>query len=308
MYATARYMQGAVVTPAVVLTIAGSDSGGGAGIQADLRTFAALGVHGATAITAVTAQNTAEVRAVHALPPDVVDAQIAAVLADLPVAAVKTGMLATTEIAEVVAGWARAGKLPHLVVDPVLVASSGGRLFDASFESAYLDLLFPVTEVVTPNLAEAEVLLGRQISTVDQMAEAAEELGKTGAGTVVVKGGHLHGPDAVDVVWHAGAATELRRPWVATTNSHGTGCSFASAIAAGLARGRPVLPALTEAKDFVTAALTGGAGWHLGAGHGPIDHMGWTNDTAGRGAGAPRTGGAWGPRRGGEAARDKETP
>jgi hydroxymethylpyrimidine/phosphomethylpyrimidine kinase len=266
-----------MTTPAVALTIAGSDSGGGAGIQADLRTFAALGVHGACAITAVTAQNTAEVRAVHPLPPDVVDAQIAAVLADLHVAAVKTGMLATTEIAQVVAARARAGELPRLVVDPVLVASSGGRLFDASFESAYLDLLFPVAEVVTPNLAEAEVLLGRQLSTLDDMAEAAEELAKTGAGCVVVKGGHLHGAEAVDVVWHAGGVTELRRPWVATTNNHGTGCSFASAIAAGLARGHPVPEALAQAKDFVTGALAGGAGWRLGAGHGPIDHMGWTS-------------------------------
>lgn len=272
-------------TPPVVLTIAGSDSGGGAGIQADLRTFAAFGVHGATAITAVTAQNTAEVRSVHDLPPEVVDAQISAVLADLPVAATKTGMLATTAIAEVVAGRARAGELPRLVVDPVLVASSGGRLFDTSFESAYLDLLFPVAEVVTPNLAEAEVLVGRQIRTLDDMAEAAEELAKTGAGCVVVKGGHFTGDrglpgvaaaDAVDVVWHAGALNELRRPWVTTANNHGTGCSFASAIAAGLARGRTLAGALSEAKDFVTAALAGGAGWRLGAGHGPIDHLGWT--------------------------------
>ncbi len=264
--------------PRVVLTVAGSDSGGGAGIQADLRTFAALGVHGACAITAVTAQNTAEVRAVHPLPPEIVDAQIAAVLADLDVAAVKTGMLATIEIASVVAERARSGALPNLVVDPVLVASSGGRLFDAGFESAYLDLLLPVAAVVTPNLAEAEVLLGRQLSTVDDMAGAAEELAKTGAGCVVVKGGHLHGQEAVDVVWHAGEVAELRRPWVDTANNHGTGCSFASATAAGLARGRPVLEALAEAKDFVTTALAGGAPWRLGAGHGPLDHMGWTSN------------------------------
>jgi hydroxymethylpyrimidine/phosphomethylpyrimidine kinase len=263
--------------PEVVLTIAGSDSGGGAGIQADLRTFAALGVHGACALTAVTAQNTAEVRSVHPLPPEVVDAQIEAVLADLDVAAVKTGMLATTAIAEVVAGRARAGELPNLVVDPVLVASSGGRLFDTTFESAYLDLLFPVAGVVTPNLAEAEVLLGRQVGTVDEMAEAAEELAKTGAGAVVVKGGHLPAAEAVDVVWHAGAVIELRRPWVPTANNHGTGCSFASATAAGLARGLPVPDSLRAAKDFVTTALAGGAAWHLGAGHGPLDHMGWTS-------------------------------
>lgn len=270
------------MTPAVVLTVAGSDSGGGAGIQADLRTFAALGVHGATAITAVTAQNTAEVRSVHPLPPEVVDAQIGAVVADLPVAAVKTGMLATSDITRVVAGRARAGDLPNLVVDPVLVASSGGRLFDAGFETAYLDLLFPLAAVVTPNLAETEVLLGRQIDGVDGMAAAAEELAKTGAGCVVVKGGHPAGAgcggEAVDIVWHAGTVTELRRPWVPTTNNHGTGCSFASATAAGLARGLPVLEALEEAKDFVTRALAGGATWRLGAGHGPLDHMGWNRD------------------------------
>ncbi|MGH9040849.1 MAG: bifunctional hydroxymethylpyrimidine kinase/phosphomethylpyrimidine kinase [Acidimicrobiia bacterium] len=264
------------MTPVVVLTVAGSDSGGGAGIQADLRTFAALGVHGACAVTAVTAQNTAEVRAVHAVPPDMVEAQIAAVLADLTVAAVKTGMLATREIAEVVAARARAGDLPSLVVDPVLVASSGGRLFDASFESAYLDLLFPLAAVITPNLPEAEVLLGRQLSTVDDMAGAAEELAKTGARCVVVKGGHLReGSDAVDVVWHAGQATELRRPWVRSANNHGTGCSFASATAAGLALGQPVTDALAGAKDFVSTALAGGAAWRLGAGHGPLDHLGW---------------------------------
>lgn len=264
-------------TPAVVLTVAGSDSGGGAGLQADLRTLAALRIHGACAVTAVTAQNTAEVRAVHALPPEVVDAQIGAVLADLTVAAVKTGMLATTEIAEVVAARARAGELPNLVVDPVLVASSGGRLFDSSFESAYLDLLFPLAAVITPNLAEAEVLLGRQIDSLDDMADAARELGKSGASAVVVKGGHRPGADAVDLVWHAGEITELRRPWVATTNNHGTGCSFASATAAGLARDLPVLEALSAAKDFVTTALTGGASWRLGAGHGPLDHMGWSH-------------------------------
>ena len=275
-------------TPAVVLTVAGSDSGGGAGIQADLRTFAALGVHGATAITAVTAQNTAEVRAVHPLPPDVVDAQIAAVLADLKVAAVKTGMLATTDIAAVVAERARAGDLPNLVVDPVLVASSGGRLFDATFESAYLDLLFPLATVVTPNLAEAEVLLGRQIASLDEMGDAAGELAKTGAATVVVKGGHrsrgrgVPGRDsaeAIDVVWHAGEITELRRPWVDTANNHGTGCSFASATATGLAQGLPVPEALARAKNFVTTALAGGARWRLGAGHGPLDHMGWNKES-----------------------------
>jgi hydroxymethylpyrimidine/phosphomethylpyrimidine kinase len=262
------------MTPPVALTIAGSDSGGGAGIQADLKSFAALGVFGTSAITAVTAQNTRAVTRVDVLDPLAVEAQIDAVLADLPVAAVKTGMLATAEIVELVARRAAAGDLPHLVVDPVMVASSGDRLLDEDAESAYRELLFPHAEVITPNLLEAAVIVGRSLTTVDDAASAAQELAGEGTAWVVVKGGHLDG-DATDLVVHRGELTHLTSPRVATANVHGTGCSFASAIAAGLAQGLAPIDALGRAKAFIDRAVRGGATWRLGDGHGPIDHFGW---------------------------------
>ena len=238
------------MTPPVALTIAGSDSGGGAGIQADLKSFAALGVFGTSAITAVTAQNTRAVTRVDVLDPVAVEAQIDAVLADLPVAAVKTGMLATAEIVELVARRAAAGDLPHLVVDPVMVASSGDRLLDEDAESAYRELLFPHAEVITPNLLEAAVIVGRSLTTVDDAASAAQELAGEGTAWVVVKGGHLDG-DATDLVVHRGELTRLTSPRVATANVHGTGCSFASAVAAGLAQGLAPIDALGRAKAFI---------------------------------------------------------
>jgi len=266
------------VNPPVALTIAGSDSGGGAGIQADLKTFAALRVFGTSAITALTAQNTVGVRGVHATPTGFVVAQIAAVLDDLPVTAVKTGMLATAATVEAIAAIAAQGRLPHLVVDPVMVSSSGDRLLEPAAEKAYRDGLFPHAAVVTPNLREAEVLLGSPIrSRADQHA-AARALGDLGAGAAVVKGGHPAGDPsgmAVDVVWDGKATYELRAPWVDTPNTHGTGCSFAAATAAHLALGDDLRTALASAKDFVTRAIAGGARWHLGAGHGPLDHFGW---------------------------------
>jgi hydroxymethylpyrimidine/phosphomethylpyrimidine kinase len=269
------------MTPKVVLTIAGSDSGGGAGVQADLKTFAALGVFGTSAITAVTAQNTKGVVGFIALAPGFVDEQIGAVLSDLPVAATKTGMLASTEIVSVVADRAAAGELPNLVVDPVLVASSGDPLSLGGVAEAY-PKLFGHAAVITPNLREASLLLGRPLSTVFDMERAAAELAGTGAGAVVVKGGHLEGevdeagrPQAVDVVWQDGRVTYLRGPWVDSPNVHGTGCTFASAIAAGLASGLPLADALQKAKTYVTRALAGSAGWRLGGGHGPLDHFGW---------------------------------
>lgn len=268
------------MNPPVALTIAGSDSGGGAGIQADLKTFAAHGVFGTSAITALTAQNTTGVSAVSAVEPDFVRAQIDAVLADLPVAAVKTGMLGTPSIVELVAEMA--DRLPNLVVDPVLVAASGDRLFEADAERAYLRRLFPLATVVTPNLFEAGVLLGRELATVDDAVDAARELAVTGAGCVVVKGGHLRGQDeAVDVVWHAGRIELLRAPWIPTANNHGTGCTFAAATAAMLARGEELLPALRAAKAYVHRGLTVGATWRLGHGHGPLAWSSqWTTGAA----------------------------
>jgi hydroxymethylpyrimidine/phosphomethylpyrimidine kinase len=253
----------------VALTVAGSDSGGGAGIQADLKTFAALGVFGTSAITALTAQNTVGVRAISPVDPSFVEAQLEAVLDDLPVAAVKTGMLASPDTVALVARWAP--RLPNLVVDPVLVASSGDRLFTRDAERAYLDLLFPHATVVTPNLREAEVLLDRSLKTVDDAVEAAAALASYGPRCVVVKGGHLRGyAEAIDVIWHDGEVELLSEPWVDTPNNHGTGCTFAAATAANLAQGVSLHDALRSAKSYVHSALSRSAGWRLGAGHGPL--------------------------------------
>lgn len=263
-----------MTTPPVALTIAGSDSGGGAGVQADLKSFAAHGVFGASVFTALTAQNTVGVQGVHAIPLDFVDAQIESVLSDFKVAAVKTGMLATSEIVSAVARHAARGRFANLVVDPVMVASSGDRLLDADAESTYLSELMPHAKVITPNAVEAGVLVGAQLATVTDLRNAAVELAGCGAEIIVVKGGHIDdGPDAVDVVWDGRDFTELRARWVDTKNNHGTGCSFGSAIAACLARGDRPLDAVRTAKDYVNRGMQSGASWKLGAGHGPIDHF-----------------------------------
>ena len=264
--------------PPTALSIAGSDSGGGAGAQADLKTFAAHGVHGTTALTAITAQNTAQVRGVVALDPAFVRLQIETVLDDFAVGSVKTGMLANRGIVDVVADLAAAGRLLRLVVDPVLVSSSGHALMDPDGVDAYLGHLLPHALVVTPNLREAAALTGvdvRALASVPAMTEAAEKIRAGGARYVVVKGGHL--TDAAhDVVAGPEGITVLEAGRVATGNDHGTGCSLSAAIAAHLARGADVLDAVRAAKSFVARGLAGGAGWRLGAGHGPIDHFGWS--------------------------------
>ena len=257
-------------TPPIALTIAGSDSGGGAGIQADLKTFAMHGVFGTSVVTALTAQNTLGVQGIRPTPADFTAAQLDALLADLPPRAAKTGMLATAGNVRAVA--ARAAGLPNLVVDPVLVSSTGQRLFEAATERAYLDVLFPFATVVTPNLREAAALTGLELSTVDDMMVAAERLAGTGARCVIVKGGHLAGADAVDVIWRDGEVDVLTAPRLDTGNNHGTGCTFAAALTARLARGFPLPEAISAAKAYVTRGLTDSAGWRLGAGHGPL---GW---------------------------------
>jgi hydroxymethylpyrimidine/phosphomethylpyrimidine kinase len=264
------------MNPPVALTIAGSDSGGGAGIQADLRAFGRFGTFGTSVVTAVTAQNTVGVHDVHVIPAATVEAQIAAVLDDFTVAAVKTGMLATAELIEVVAAHAAAGRLPHLVVDPVLVSATGHRLMQRDAIGRYRELLLPHASVVTPNLIEAGVLLGRELHDLEDACEAARELADDGARVVVVKGGHLTGPEAVDVVIIGGEVHHLRAARLPTDNTHGTGCTFAAACAAGLAGGMDVLPALEQAKDYVTAGIAGAQHWTLGAGCGPLDHLGFT--------------------------------
>ena len=261
------------MTPPVVLTIAGSDSGGGAGIQADLKTFAALRTYGASVITAVTAQNTRDVRDVYALPADVVGAQLDAVLDDLPVLAVKVGMLAAADIAGAVAVRVRAGRLPNLVIDPVLTASSGRRLGVV----AAIERLLPYATVVTPNAVEASGLVGRPIRSPDDMADAAAHLGKAGPGVVVVTGGDVAGGDVVtDVVWVRGDVRMIHHPRLATRNTHGTGCTFSAAIAARLAAGDDVVQAVDHAERYVARALAGARDWLIGTGAGPLDHFGWS--------------------------------
>lgn len=266
-------------TPRTALTIAGSDSGGGAGVQADLKTFAAHGVHGTSALTAVTAQNTTEVRGVVALEPSFVRLQVQTVLDDFAVDGVKTGMLANAAVVTEVATLAAASALPSLVVDPVLVTSTGHSLLEPDGVTAYLELLLPQALVATPNLREAAVLAGvpvEDIATVEAMADVAERLRtSTGARYVVVKGGHLTG-SADDVVAGPGGMTVLRGTRVTTGNDHGTGCSLSAAVTANLARGLAAEVAIASAKAFVARALAGAADWRLGAGHGPVDHFGWS--------------------------------
>ncbi|MEU3453331.1 bifunctional hydroxymethylpyrimidine kinase/phosphomethylpyrimidine kinase [Micromonospora sp. NPDC006766] len=261
------------MTPTTVLTIAGSDSGGGAGIQADLKVFAALGAYGTSVLTAVTAQNTRGVDAVLPLPPQAVRDQLDSVLGDFDVRAVKTGMLGTPAVAGAVAEAAEAGRLPRLVVDPVLVATSGHRL--GVVEA--VQRLLPYAEVATPNCAEAAALTGCPVTTVEEMVAAAEALAAGGPAHVVVTGGDVDAAgESVDVLVGGGRTTLLRGYRVDTRHTHGTGCSFSAAIAVRLAAGDPMPVAVTAAKEYVTRALSGARDWKLGAGPGPLDHFGWS--------------------------------
>ena len=254
-----------------VLTIAGSDSSAGAGIQADLKTFAALGVYGTCAITAITAQNTRGVAAVQETPPDIVAAQIDAIVADIRPDAVKTGMLASAPIVEVVAAKLREHRLPNLVVDPVMVAKSGDRLLREDAVTALRELLLPLAAVVTPNLPEAGVLAGFPIDSDEDARRAAKEIVGLGARAVVVKGGHREGAQVVDVLYDGATFRDYSAPRIDTTSTHGTGCTFASAIAAYLARGEPLAEAVGQAKEYLTEALR--RAYPIGGGHGPVHHF-----------------------------------
>ncbi len=254
----------------VALTVAGSDSGGGAGIQADLKTFSALGVYGASAITAITAQNTRQVTQVFELPPDLVAAQIDAVMSDIGADAVKTGMLATAEIIEVVAAKATEHGLRNLVVDPVMVAKSGDRLLREDAVRALRERLLPLATVLTPNLPEAEVLVGHALTSWDDVRESAREVVAMGAAAVVMKGGHRDGP-ATDLLYDGREFHEFTTARVQTASTHGTGCTFASAVAAGLAKGSDLRGAVALAKAYVTKALQGA--YPVGHGHGPVHHF-----------------------------------
>ena len=236
------------------MTIAGSDSGGGAGIQADLKTFAALGVYGASTLTAITAQNTVAVTAVHELPTDVIAAQIEAVVTDIGVDAVKTGMLSSSTIVEAVAGELERFGIQNLVVDPVMVAKSGDPLLREEAVESVRSRLVPLAALVTPNIPEAETLTGLSIERDEDAREAARRIVAMGARTVVVKGGHRDGP-ATDLFFDGADFTEFSAERFDTVNTHGTGCTFASAAAAGLAQGKTVLEAVAQAKEYVTEAI-----------------------------------------------------
>ncbi len=253
------------------LTIAGSDSGGGAGVQADLKTFAAFGVFGTSAITAITAQNTVGVSAVLPLPTDLVTTQIEVVVTDIGVQAAKTGMLATTAIVEAVAAALHALAIPRVVVDPVMIAKSGAHLLDDDALAAIRTRLLPRAYVVTPNVMEAEALSGRSVRSMDDARDAATRIHGLGPTAVIVKGGHLSGSDAVDVLYDGQTFTELRAPRLDSRNTHGTGCTFSAAIAASLARGRPLIPACHLAKAYVTEAIR--HGFAIGEGHGALHHL-----------------------------------
>ena len=253
------------------LTIAGSDSGGGAGIQADLKTFAAHGVYGTTAITALTAQNTLGVDGVHVVPDDFVTLQIEAVVSDLGCDAVKTGMLGNATIVEAVAAAIEALELPNLVVDPVMVAKSGDHLLDEEAVHALRWTLLRLARVVTPNLPEAEVLAKMPIKNLADMKEAARRIAMLKPAAVVIKGGHLAGPEVIDVLLENGEFHEWVGPRIEGPNTHGTGCTFASAIAAHLAKGAALREAVPAAKAYVEGAMRHGIA--LGKGHRPLNHF-----------------------------------
>jgi hydroxymethylpyrimidine/phosphomethylpyrimidine kinase len=255
---------------AKALTIAGSDSGGGAGIQADLKTFAALGVYGASVVTAITAQNTKGVFGVQEIEPGLVAAQIDAVVEDIGADGVKTGMLSSAPIIAAVAERVRHHSIRNLVVDPVMVAKSGDRLLRAEAVAALSELLLPLALVVTPNRPEAETLVGHAIETDAEARRAAEEIARRGAKNVIIKGGHRAG-DAVDLLFDGAEFREFRAARIDTPNTHGTGCTFSAAIAAGLATGLDVPSAVGAAKEFLTGAIA--SAYPIGAGHSPVHHF-----------------------------------
>jgi len=258
----------------VALTIAGSDSGGGAGIQADLKTFAALGVYGVSVITALTAQNTRSVSAIHNVPADFVAAQIDAVFADFKIGAVKIGMLSQAAIVDAVAEALARHRAHTIVLDPVMVASSGGRLLDASAVDVLRGRLIPRALVVTPNLPEAAALTGASLARDEREMEVqAREILSLGARHVLIKGGHGSGEESVDLLVGQGDTVRLAAKRIDTKNTHGTGCTLSSAIAAELAKGRDLVTACRNAKAYLTATIAAADQLNVGHGHGPLHHF-----------------------------------
>ncbi|MBW1893444.1 MAG: bifunctional hydroxymethylpyrimidine kinase/phosphomethylpyrimidine kinase [Deltaproteobacteria bacterium] len=258
-----------------VLTIAGSDSSGGAGIQADLKTFAALGCYGMSVITALTAQNTRGVTAIHAVPLDFIEAQVKAVFSDIKPDAVKTGMLLSADIIELVAGLLKKYNPPNIVIDPVMIAQSGDRLIDDNAVEATKTLLLPIADMVTPNIPEAAALLNKRIQSIDDIKPAASELSGFGCKNVLIKGGHADDTDCTDVFFTAVQKqyTYFSEKRITTKNNHGTGCTLASAIASFLAKGETMENSVKHAKQYITGAIKAGAPYAIGKGHGPVHHF-----------------------------------
>ena len=257
--------------PPRVLTIAGSDSGGGAGIEADFKTFTALGCYGMAAITSVTAQNTVAVTSIHDLPPAEVAKQIDAVLEDIGADTAKTGMLSNEGIIEAVAASLEGHPIERLVVDPVMIAKSGDALLQESARRALIERILPLSFIVTPNVPEAETLAGMAIDTEEAMREAASRIHALGPRYVLMKGGHLEGEEVIDYLFDGSAMHAFRARRIETGNTHGTGCTFSAAIAAYLAKGAKPVDAVRMAKEYVTGAIQ--HSFSLGAGHGPLHHM-----------------------------------
>jgi hydroxymethylpyrimidine/phosphomethylpyrimidine kinase len=262
------------MTTPIALTIAGSDSSGGAGIQADLKTFAALGVFGASVITALTAQNTQGVSGIHAVPAEFVTAQMSAVFSDLAVAAVKIGMVAQPASIDAIVAGLKRWSPKHVVLDPVMVATSGDRLLAQEAVEALRTKLIPLAAVITPNLPEAAALLDEPVAISEAAVEnQGRRLLSMGCGAVLIKGGHGQGEESIDYLIDARGVIALAAPRVATKNTHGTGCSLSSAIAAGLAKGENLEAAVRNAKAWVSAAIASADRFSVGHGHGPIHHF-----------------------------------
>ncbi len=259
------------MTLPIALTIAGSDSGGGAGIQADLKTFQQFGVYGTSVVVAITAQNTLGVSGVHTIPVPMVRDQITAVVGDLRPAAVKSGMLGTAELVVAVAEEIARHAIDDYVLDPVMVATSGDRLLDRDAERTLRQRLIPLARVVTPNLEEAQILTETTIETIDDMEAAGRAIVSLGAAAALVKGGHLAGDELTDILVTEHEVHRFSHRRIETTSTHGTGCTLSAAIAAGLASGRELLPAVSDALEFVHEAIAAAPG--LGRGHGPVNHM-----------------------------------
>ena len=272
--ATAEIIAGQAMTIPIALTIAGSDSSAGAGIQADLKTFAALGVYGASAITALTAQNTKGVSAIHAVPAEFVTAQIDAVFGDLDVKAVKIGMVAQLATIDAIAASLKRWSPKHVVLDPVLVATSGDRLLADGAVERLRTHLIPLASLITPNLPEAAALLGEEVASDEAaIARQGQRLLAMGCPAILIKGGHAQGAESIDYLVSGNGTFALPAPRIVTRNTHGTGCSLSSAIAAGLAKGDDLETAVRNAKVFISAAIAAADRLGVGHGHGPIHHF-----------------------------------